>query len=370
MKKRIGIITILSILSMMSACAAQEDTNSALPHYNSSTSNTYTSEKKETVDTESTYTSTQNDTTSSDADPYVSDSFPIIETKNIACGNNFEQQQFFGFYCKSDDGFYYVERTADGFLYHYKNGEVTLVLEEYTRALHYFEGKIYYLKGSKEQFNSQNHFYGGDVWCYDTGTGEESCVVSGVSNNLCLVVNEYGIFCNPNDGGIAMYDFNGNLIKVLSEINQNIYILDNYIYLKRDHDFVLQNLTDDTTVVVPEMSLIVSYHNGKIVYADEKNQSLKYVADMKSGDIHALPANEAFSYAWHDDQLYASDNQHIYSVNLKDYKYEPIVTLKITDPIQVFCLFDDDETLYAEAVNQSDRSVIAEVQIESNSLKF
>ncbi len=362
MNRNIRTISVLLALSMATSCTAENSTESSLPHYNSAATNA----DSDRSSTETNCASPEN----SDNTVPSHESVPIIETSVTESGNSFEQQQYFGFYCKADSGFYFVDRTGDGYLYHFSNGESTLVLKEYTRALHYYKGKLYYLKGSKEQFDSQQHFYGGAVWCYDTATGEETCVVDGIPDNLCLAVNEYGIFCNPEGGGVALYDFSGDLIRIFTERNQNICVLDNYIYLKLESGCILRNLDDYTTVAAPEMGIIVSYKNGRIIFADSINQAQKYVADIGTGEVKALPESEAYSFAWHDGQLYASDNHHIFRVDLNSLSYEPVITLDTTGPIYIFCLFSDGEKLYAEAVNQSGIAALAEVLIDSKTIDW
>ncbi len=359
MSKKIRIITALLAISMISACADDGASSSSLPHYNSAVEGTHVDSSSATGDTASTNIPTAP----------IGD-IPVISTAEIVSGNSFEQQQYFGFYCRADSGFYYVDRTGDGFLYHYSNGKSTLVLAEYTRALHYYNGKLFYLKGSKEQFDSEQHFYGGDVWCYDIGTSEETCIAGGIADNRCLAVNEYGIFCNPHGGGVALYDFDGSLIKVYTEKNQNICVLDNYIYLKQEDGCVMQNLDDGTTVPIPDMGIIVAYSNGTVIYADKANQSQKYCVDLKTGQVNSLPENEAYSFAWLDNELYASDNHNIYKANFEECKFEPIITLDITGQMYIFSLFSDGEKLYAEAVNQSGIAALAEVLTDGKTLDW
>ena len=175
---------------------------------------------------------------------------PSVDIRTIKKGNRFEETVSFGHFCHIDNGFYFVDLN-DGFLYFMdRDGNKTTVLKDYVRALNYYDGFLYYIKGTKNDFLAMEYFYAGSVWCLDTASGKETCLIDS-PENLSLVVNEYGIFCNPDGGGIALYDFEGKEIKLISDENQGIDIIGNKIRLNKSGKPVLYDLDTGEESTLP-----------------------------------------------------------------------------------------------------------------------
>lgn len=295
---------------------------------------------------------------------------PATDIKMIKQGNRFEETVSFGHFCYVGNGFYFVDLN-DGFLYFMnQNGNRTTVLKDYVRALNYYDGFLYYIKGTKKDFLAMEYFYAGNIWRLDTTSGKETCLIDS-PENLSLAVNEYGIFCNPNGGGIALYDFEGKEIKRISDENQGVDIMGNKIRLNKSGKPVLYDLDTGEESNLPYYQLYCAYIGDRAVCADMDAQETKIVLNLSDGGMNSLPECEAFAFAVCGNELYAADATNLYRINFEKMEYENIISYPPYDsPIYFYELHSDGSRLYAVIFNRENFSKLVEVDTNSGELKY
>lgn len=293
---------------------------------------------------------------------------PVTDLGAIMQGNRFEETVAFGHFCPVENGFYFVDLN-DGFLYFMdRDGNRKTVLEDYVRALNYYDGFLYYIKGTKREFYAKEHFYAGSVWRLDPASGEEVCLID-VPENLVLIVNKYGIFCNPNGGGLARYDFDGKEVERLSDKNQGAYFIGNKLHLINDGKTVLRDFDAGEESDFPNDMFLFALIGDRVICADQADQWTKIVLNLSDGSSEKLPQNMAFAFAVCGGELYAIDNNNLYRVDLEKFDYESIVSYPLGNPTYFFALHSDGERLYAVMRNQSNVSKLVEVDTNSGALK-
>lgn len=293
---------------------------------------------------------------------------PVTDLGTVTQGNRFEETAAFGHFCPVGNGFYFVDLN-DGFLYFMdRDGNRKTVLEDYVRALNYYDGFLYYVKGMKREFYAMEHFYAGSVWRLDPASGEEVCLID-VPENLVLIVNKYGIFCNPNGGGLARYDFDGNEVERLSDKNQDACFIGDKIHLTNAGKTVLRDLDTGEESDFPADLFFSALIGDRVICADQADQWTKIVLNLSNGSSKKLPKSEAFAFAVCGGELYAIDNNHLYRVDLEKLDYESIVSYPFGNPTYFFALHSDGERLYAVMRNQSNISKLVEVEPNSGALK-
>lgn len=294
---------------------------------------------------------------------------PVTDIRTIKQGNSFEENNVFGHFCSVENGFYFVDLN-DWFLYFMdKDGNRKSVLKDYVRALNYYDGFLYYIKGKKEDFQEWWYFFPGSIWRLDPNSGEEVCLID-VPKNLSLVVNEYGIFCYPNGGGVALYNFDGKEIKRISNENQGIYIMGNKMRLKKSGEIVLYDLDTGEESDFPYYQYFTAYIGDRVVCSDENDQWTKVVLNLSDGSVKALPKSDAFTFAVCGNELYGADNYNLYRVDFEKMEYESIISYPLGDPIYFFDLHSDGSRLYAVMFNQQNVSKLAEVDLNNGELKY
>lgn len=295
---------------------------------------------------------------------------PAVDIRTIKKGNRFEETVSFGHFCHIDNGFYFVDLN-DGFLYFMdRDGNKTTVLKDYVRALNYYDGFLYYIKGTKNDFLAMEYFYAGSVWCLDTASGKETCLIDS-PENLSLVVNEYGIFCNPDGGGIALYDFEGKEIKLISDENQGIDIIGNKIRLNKSGKPVLYDLDTGEESTLPLYQIYYAYIGDRAVCSDMDDQGTKIVLDLSNGSMKSLPECEVFAFAVCGNELYAADALNLYRIDFEKTEYENIISYPPYDsPVYFYELHSDGSHLYAVIFNQDNFSALAEIDIDKGELKY
>lgn len=296
---------------------------------------------------------------------------PPVTNRQIAKqGNRFEETVSFGHFCAVENGFYFVDLN-DGFLcFMDRDGNRKTVLKDYVRALNYYDGFLYYIKGTKDDFLAKEYFYAGSVWRLDTAFGKETCLINS-PGNLSLAVNEYGIFCNPDGGGIALYDFGGKEIKRISDENQGINILGNKIRLNKSGKPVLYDLDTGEESELPYYQLFCAYIGNRAVCADIDDQRKKIILDLSDGSMKSLPECGAFAFAVCGNELYAADNTNLYRIDLEKNEYVNIISYPPYDsPVYFYELHSDGSRLYAVMFNRENVSKLAAVNISSGELNY
>ena len=294
---------------------------------------------------------------------------PVEKIRRIARGNNFEEDANFGHFCAVDNGSYYVDLN-DGFLYFMdRNGNTRLVLEDYVRALNYYDGYLYYIKGTKSEFLAKEHFYAGSIRRLDPVSGEEICLID-VPNNMSFSVNEYGIIAHPDGGGLALYDLDGKEVERLSNEDQGVCIIGNKLCLKYDGKTVLRDLDTGEESEFPENMFMVACVGDQLVCADLGDQWSKIILNLSTGEAKHLPRSSAFVFAVCNGELYAADNNDLYRVDLENARYESVISYQQDSPVYFFALHSDGERLYALMRDQLNESRLAEVDIERGELNY
>ena len=294
---------------------------------------------------------------------------PVGGIRNIARGNSFEEDANFGHFCAVDNGYYYVDLN-DGFLYFTdSDGNTSSVLNDYVRALNYYDGYLYYIKGTKSEFLAKEHFYAGSIWRLDPVSGAEICLID-VPENMSFSVNEYGIIAHPDGGGLALYDLDGKETERLSNENQSVCIIGNKLCLRNDGKTVLRDLDTGEESDFPENMLMAACVGDKLVCADMNDQWSKMILNLSTGEARRLPQSSAFVFAVCNGELYAADNDNLYRVDLENARYESVISYQQGSPVYFFALHSDGERLYALMRNQLNESRLAEVDIERGELKY
>lgn len=377
--KRI-IPVIASGVFLLSACSVGEsESASREPVYNNaqyfSSSDTQTAppgEETESVsaaESESRTESASTDKPASVGSGNINAIAPADDIRLLACGNSLEENAGFGHFCAAPNGFYFVDLN-DGFLYFRDSGGKTeAVLEDYVRALNYYDGYLYYIKGTKREFLEMEYFYAGSVWRLDPVSGEEVCLID-VPENMSLNVNEYGIFCSPNGGGLARYDFDGKETERLTSENQGVYFIGNKLHLKRNGKTVLYDPETGRESDFPDDMLLFACIGDRVVCARESDQWTKIVLDLSTGETSALPQSTVFTFAVCGGELYAADNDSLYRVDPEKMGYESVISYPQGSPVYFYALHSDGERLYAVMCNQSNHSRYAVVNTESGELNY
>lgn len=361
------IIPIISALLLLSACSGGGQESSSEPVYNNAQYSTIndssatgeSSVSSETVSQEST------DVPATIEPPAVS----AADVRQITRGNTFEENASFGHFCAVDNGYYFVDLN-DGFLYFTdKSGNTKIVLEDYVRALNYYDGYLYYIKGTKKEFLSDERFYAGSIWRLDPVSGEDVCLIE-VPENMSLNVNEYGFFCNRNGGGIALFDFDGKELRRISDINQGVYVIGNALQLRKSDKTVLCDLDINEESDFPSDLFLSACVGDKVVGFYMSDQWTKIVLDMSKGEAAVLPKSMANDFAVLNGELYAIDSDNLYRVDFEKMTYESIISYPFESPVYFLTLHSDGERLYAVMGNQSDTYRYAEIDIENGELKY
>lgn len=372
MKKSVILFAMAAVL--LCGCADEPaDTLPSEPVYNST--RLTTSRAAESEETENIRETAKPEETTENAAPAPKETrteikaSPVTDLGTITQGNRFEEAVSSGHFCPVENGFYFVDLN-DGFLYFMdRDGNRKTVLEDYVRALHYYDGFLYYIKGTKREFYAMEHFYAGGVWRIDPVSGEEVCLID-VSENLSLIVNEYGIFCNPNGGGLARYDFDGKEIERLSDKNQGAYFIGDKLHLINEGKTVLRDLDTGEESDFPADLFFSALIGDRVVCADQADQWTKIVLSLSDGSSEKLPKSEAFAFAVCGGELYAIDNNNLYRVDLEKLDYESMISYPLGNPTYFFALHSDGERLYAVMRNQGKVSKLVEVDTNSGALKY
>lgn len=374
-KRTVFIIAALAALLFSGCDSESANAPSQNPIYNSAviTSRAFEIEEPETVTSEAVpdVTIEKNEPTKPAAEETINrtELSSVTDIKMIKRGNSFEENASFGHFCPVENGFYFVDRT-DGMLYFMdSDGKRKTVLEDYASALNYYDGFLYYIKGTKDAFRRAEFWYAGSVWRLDPDSGEEVCLID-VPENMVLVVNEYGIFCQPNGGGVALYSFEGEEIRRISDKNQSIDIFGNKMRLSKSDKDVLHDLDTGEESEFPFYSLYVAHIGNRVVCADINDQWNKIVLDLSDGSMKTLPNSGAFAFAVCGNELYAADNTNLYRVDLEKMEYENIISYPWNNPIYFYALHSDGDRLYAVMGNQSDIFRYAEVDTDNGELKY
>lgn len=349
--------------AQFSSPKSSESTSTTVPVSQPASSSTSATEElsvsSETVSQEST------DVSAPIEPPAVS----ATAVRQITRGNTFEENASFGHFCAVDNGYYFVGLN-DGFLYFTdKSGNTKIVLEDYARALNYYDGYLYYIKGTKSEFLSKEYFYAGSIWRLEPVSGDEVCLIE-VPENMSLNVNEYGIFCNRNGGGLTLYDFDGKELRCISDINQGVYIIGNMVHLRKSDKTVLCDLDTNEESDFPNDMFLFACIEDRVVCAYESDQWTKIILKLSTGETSILPQSAAFTFAACDGELYAADNDNLYRIDLEETKYESVISFPQGSPVYFYDLHSDGERLYAVMGNQSDTYRYAEVDIENGELKY
>lgn len=363
MKHYVGAVISAVLCAALCGCTKNSGEEDFAPVYNSTVSSL--------ISENSTVPSSISETRSSTSAPAVSDppekqssdfgSFaPLNDRRPIKCGNALEQNATYGHYCTYEGKTYYVDLN-DGFLYcsDFKTDTPKLVLKDYVRALNCYDGYIYYIKGDKEHFEQREHFYKGNVWRLNIAAGKEECIIDDNPINLCLVVNEYGVFCNKAGGGIALYDYDGNFLKTISDINQGIYIIDNWILLRKEDKTVFLNL--DTGEESDFFDIVPAARCGNILVGySMDNQWVKQLFDLSTGETTTLPKSEMFSFAYHKGTLYAINNYAVFRYD-NDSGFTQIYALEYLGELYFMSIFSSGDKLVTVVMNQEDAAWLAEI---------
>lgn len=386
--KRI-IPVFVSALFLLSACSGGgSESESSAPVYNNahysspnsthsdeSSESTTVSEPAQTADSSSTNTDISVSSGSVSEEPVSEGSIkenafaPINDIHQIARGNSFEENIGFGHFCAAEDGSYFVDLN-DGFLYFSDHdGNKKTVLEDYVRALNYYDGYLYYIKGTKQEFQANEYFYAGSVWRLDPVSGEEVCLID-APENMSLNVNEYGIFCNPNGGGLARYDFDGKETERLADENQSVYFIGNKLHLRKNGKTVLYDLDTKEESDFPEDMILFSCVGDRVICAAENDQWTKLVMNLSTGEMGIFPQSAAFAFAVCNGELYAADNDSLYRVDLEKVRYESVISYPQGSPVYFYALHSGGERLYAVMCNQSNNSRYAVVNTDSGELNY
>lgn len=295
--------------------------------------------------------------------------FTSVSADGTARGNSFEEDAGFGHFRAVENGFYYVDLN-DGFLYFTdRDGKIKTVLEDYVRALNYYDGYLYYIKGTKEDFLATEYFYAGGVYRLDPVSGEETRLID-VPENMSLNVNEYGIFCNPSGGGLALYGFDGKETERLSDENQGVYFIGNKLLLKKDGKTVLRNFETGEESGFPNDMFLFACIEDRVICARESDQWTKIILNLSTGETSKLPQSAAFTFAVCGGELYAADGDNLYRVDPEKTGYESVISFPQGSPVYFYALHSDGERLYAVMRNQSNASALAEVNTESGELNY
>ncbi|MBD5384010.1 MAG: hypothetical protein HDR72_03310 [Ruminococcaceae bacterium] len=367
------IIPIISALLLLSACSGGQEPSSSEPVYNNAQFSTISdlSAPDEPSAPEEASVSQESVSQESTPAPIELPAVPAIGVKQIVRGNTFEENASFGHFCAVDNGYYFVDLN-NGFLYFTdKSGNTKTVLEDYVRALNYYDGYLYYIKGTKKEFLSGEIFYAGSIWRLDPVSGEEVLLIE-VPENLSLNVNEYGIFCDPkNGGGIALYDFDGNELRIISDINQDICIIGNKIILRKSDKTVLCDLDTGEESDFPSDLYFSACVGDKLVGFYMSDQWTKIVLDMSKGESAALPDRMNANFTVLNGELYTVDTQNLYRVDFEKMTYESIISYPLGNAVYFLDLHSDGERLYTVmGNNQANAYRYAEVDIENGELKY
>ncbi len=379
MKNKQIIFTVLSLF-LLSACSVEEaETVSSAPIYNSVN---FTAPESTTAITEAENTSSavseipKTDSPAINADASVTGGMieenafaPVTDIRRIERGNSFEENVNSGYFCPAENGFYFVD-PSDRFLYFMDNERKRkTVLKDYVCKLNYYDGFLYYIKGTKSQFLEGYVSYAGSVWRFDPASGEEVCLID-VPKNMSLNVNEYGIFCNPSGGGLARYGFDGKEIERLSNENQGVCFIGNKLYLKKDGKIVLRDMDTGKESDFPDNMFFLACVGDFAVCSGGNDQSNYLVLNLFTGETGVLPQKTIYSYAVCGGELYVANSENIYRVNFDEMKYESVVSYPDNSPVYFFSLHSDGEHLYAAMMNQSNASILAEINTESGEVTY
>ncbi|MBD5128529.1 MAG: hypothetical protein HDT43_01170 [Ruminococcaceae bacterium] len=374
------MIPIISALLLLSACSGgQESSSSEPPVYNNAQYSTMSDPREHEGAGTPESPSVSQESTESVSDNSTADvpstieppEFSAVSVKQIARGNTFEENASFGHFCAVDNGYYFVDLN-NGFLYFTdKSGNTKTVLEDYVRALNYYDGYLYYIKGTKKEFLSDETFYAGSIWRLDPVSGEEVLLIE-VPENLSLNVNEYGIFCDPkNGGGIALYDFDGNELRIISDINQDICIIGNAILLRKSDKTVLCDLDTGEETDFPSDLSFSACTGDKLVCFYMSDPWDKIVLDMSTGEAAVLPHCMTNQFTVLNGELYTVDTQNLYRVDFEKMTYESIISYPLGNAVYFLDLHSDGERLYTVmGNNQANAYRYAEVDIENGELKY
>ena len=370
MKHKRIILIITSAVFLLSACSdGKSGATSHEPVYNDVQYSIPNNTQSETHVSQPENTSTNVSVPSPGKKVEISGFTPVKNIRKIARGNSFEEDANFGHFCAVDNGSYYVDLN-DGFLYFMdRNGNKRSVLEDYVRALNFYDGYLYYIKGTKNAFLAKEYFYAGSIWRLDPVSGEEICFID-VPENMSFSVNEYGIIAHPDGGGLALYDLDGKEIERLSNENQSVCVIGNKLCLRNDGKTVLRDLDTGEESEFPENMLMVACVGDKLVCADMSDQWSKMILNLSTGEARRLPQSSAFVFAVCNGELYAADSDNLYRVDLENARYESVISYQQGSPVYFFALHSDGERLYALMRNQLNESRLAEVDIGRGELNY
>lgn len=361
MKKYCKAVIVFLLCTALCGCEVTNSMDESEPVYNSViTSNISESHN---FHTHSSTASTHTEMPVLEAERFS----PLVDRRPIKCGNTLEQNATYGHYCTYEGKTYYIDLN-DGFLYcsDFATDAPTLVLKDYVRALNCYDGYIYYIKGDKESFEQMEYFYKGSVWRLNLSTREEECIINDNPINLCLAVNEYGIFCNKAGGGIALYDYGGNYLKTISDINQGIYIIDNWILLRKEDKTVFLNL--DTGEESDFFDIVPTARCGdQLVGFSMDNQWVKQMFDLSTGEIITFPESYMFSFAYHKDKLYAIINYAVFRYD-DNNGFTEICSLEYLGELYFMSIFSSGDKLVTVVMNQEDTAWLAEISESDGSL--
>lgn len=351
----------------MTACSdGGTGESSSEPVYNSVR---YSSAITQNAKAESTEPKPESTSTEKPAADNICNFAPVSNIRWAARGNSVEENAGFGHFCAVENGFYFVDPN-DGFLYFSdENGSTSIVLEDYVRALNFYDGFLYYIKGTKAEFSAMEHFYAGSIWRLDPVSGEEVCLID-ASENMSLAVNKYGIFCNPNGGGLARYGFDGKENERISEENQSVCIIGNKLRVKGGGKTVLHDLDTGEETAFPENMLPLACIGERVICLNENDHRTLLIADLSAGETRTLPQGSAFAFAVCNGELYAADNDSLYRVDLDKAAYESVISYPLGSPVYFYALHSDGKRLFAVMRNQSNASRLAGVNTENGELKY
>lgn len=272
---------------------------------------------------------------------------PLTDRREIMQSNSFVQQHSFGHYCGFDGGMFFVDLN-DGFLYKKTEEGTTLLLDEYVCCLHFYNDKLYFKKGTKEQFMQLEYSYIGSIWEYDPLTGTQRELIEGDKYGGFFTVNEYGIFCNPKGGGAALYNFDGELIEKFTDGNQSIVVLDNYLHIRSRSDASAYLINLDTKETIPSnnYNFSLAYFNGKVLYRDETSPYDMHCDDLLSGKSTDIQAESIYAFEVLDDTLYAMGMYCIYRFDEETAEFVPVESLNGEEHFY-YSLFICNDDLYA-----------------------
>jgi hypothetical protein len=94
------------------------------------------------------------------------------------------------YFCSVDGNIFFTDFTDNGYLYTLENGKKRLLCAQKACSINYYDGKVYFL--SPDTIDTSRGSAFGDIYCYDTQTGECTLILEG--DIRYLWVTEEGLY--------------------------------------------------------------------------------------------------------------------------------------------------------------------------------